>query len=217
MKKMTTGTKTRKPRAGNARRQALTLAALASLLACPAIGHAQTAPVSLGSSLLRYTDIGQADILLTAASIRQSNGNNLTGTIDQTLDTSSTDRTVYPIGTGNIADIEQSGSYIQANLVQNGNLNRLRVVQSGSNNSVSATQLGTGNVADLSQSGMENSLTIYQNGNGNLITATQVGNGTATLQEIGNNNVITMNQPLNGKIVSLTIIGNGQRITVPTQ
>lgn len=180
--------------------------------ALPLSSHAQ-----VGASLLQYSDIGQADILLTAASIRQSNGSNLVGSIEQTLDSSTTDRTVYPIGNGNIADLEQSGSYNSATISQDGNLNRIRVVQSGSNNTVNATQIGVGNVADLAQSGMENSLTIYQNGNGNLITATQMGNSTANLQEIGDNNVITLNQS-NGvqtlNVSNITLRGSGLRFTV---
>ncbi|MBV8124194.1 MAG: hypothetical protein JOY60_08175 [Burkholderiaceae bacterium] len=188
--------------------------ALAACAVLPLGAHAQVSP---GAALLKYTDIGQADILLTAASIIQSNGNNLVGSIDQTLDTSTTDRSLYPLGNGNIADVEQTGSYNSATIVQNGNLNQIRVIQSGSSNTVNATQIGVGNYADISQSGSGNTLTTYQNGTGNIITASQLGNSAATLQEIGDNNVITLNQ-LPGiqtlNVSNVTLRGSGLRFTV---
>ena len=58
------------------------------------------APAGAASDLLQYSDFGRADILLTAASIRQS-GDAQIARIDQITDASNTDRAIYPTGDGN--------------------------------------------------------------------------------------------------------------------
>jgi len=185
----------------------------AAVLICgPLTSHAQ----QIGD-LTRYSDFGQPDILLTAASIRQS-GDHHIGVIDQRTDISSTDRTLNPIGDGNIADLVQDGSYNEAYLSQTGNLNRIRVEQSGSynrteitqdgvantvdlkqdgfNNQATLTQIGTANTLDLQQTGANNYLISIQNGDSNSISFSQVGGNSAVLNQYGDHNTIIWKQEL---------------------
>jgi hypothetical protein len=187
----------------------LGLTGAVGFVAPPAYGQA----IPKAANLLRYTDIGQADILVTAASIRQS-GDHQTGSIDQKADVSTTDRGLYPVGQGNIADLVQDGSYNQAYLQQTGNLNRMRVVQDGVNNYVQATQIGVDNRLDLSQTGPENQLISHQEGTGNIITLSQAGGNVANLKEVGDRNEIHIKQVLGGAPVSIELIGSGLKVSI---
>jgi hypothetical protein len=163
--------------------------------------------------LLQYSDFGRADILLTAASIRQS-GDSQIARIDQTLDISGTDRSLYPTGSGNIADILQDGSSNQAYATQSGNLNRLRIEQRGSNNYVSSTQIGVGNTLDVTQTGLANTLLANQTGTGNSIVLTQAGGNSAILTETGDRNAINVQQIVGGPNISMNLVGSGLTVTI---
>ena len=157
------------------------------------------APAMAAVDLTEYSDFGQADILLTAASILQS-GDGHIALIDQTIDAG---------GTGNIAHVDQSGSTNLAYVTQIGDLNRARVVQSDSDNLVTITQHGIGNSIDVMQSGMGNQLSALQLGDGNVATITQTGGTSITFAEIGNNNILNISNPAVGVPVLVVINGNG--------
>ncbi len=157
------------------------------------------APAMAAVDLTEYSDFGQADILLTAATIRQS-GDDHIALIDQTIDAG---------GTGNIAQIDQSGANNQAYVTQTGDLNRARVVQFDSDNQVTITQTGIGNSIDVSQSGSGNVLNGLQRGDGNVATITQAGDTSITFAEIGNNNILNISNPAPGVPVLVFINGNG--------
>ena len=161
------------------------------------------APAMAAVDLTEYSDFGQADILLTAASIVQS-GDGHIALIDQTIDGG---------GIGNIAHVDQSGATNVAYVTQTGDLNRARVVQSDSDNLATITQTGIGNSIDVLQSGMGNQLNGLQQGDGNVATITQSGNSHITFAEIGNNNILNISQPSSGVPVAVFINGNGVTVT----
>ena len=174
-----------------------------------ALGIAFSAAPALGASdLLQYSDFGQPDILLSAATIRQS-GESQIAAISQNDDFSTTDRSVYPIGKGNIADILQNGGYNQAYVKQAGNLNRVRIDQNGNNNYVDVSQTGVANTLDVTQTGLANTLMSSQSGTGNSIYLTQAGGNLAKLTETGERNSISVRQIVGGPSVSINLVGSG--------
>jgi len=181
--------------------------------ACSA-AMAQVLAGDVGAQVLSYADFGRADILMSAAAIRQSDGSGSVARISQELDISSTDPLLNPSGHGNIADISQSGSGNRAVLSQRGDLNRARIVQNGSDNLVDASQAGVDNRLDVTQTGINNSLVARQNGNGNSLTLTQEGGNVANLTETGDNNTITVRQVEGGPSVSINVVGSGYSITI---
>jgi hypothetical protein len=167
----------------------------------------------MATNLRPLSDFGQADILLSAASIVQS-GSRQKARIDQVSDVTGTDRLLYPVGVGNIADIEQAGADNEAYVSQTGDLNRLRIVQDGLGNWVDALQLGVDNRLDVLQTGAFNVLNSHQEGVGNRITITQAGGNVADLTEVGNRNEISITQVPGGAPISLNLVGNDQRVTI---
>ena len=157
------------------------------------------APAMAAVDLTEYSDFGQADILLTAATIRQS-GDDHVALIDQTIEDG---------GTGNIAQIDQEGATNAAYVTQIGDLNRARVMQYDADNLVTITQEGIGNSIDVSQTGFGNVLSGLQRGEGNVATITQTGDSSITFFEIGNNNILNISNPAAGVPVSVYIQGNG--------
>ncbi len=160
------------------------------------------APAMAAVDLTEYSDFGQADILLTAATIRQSGGDHI-ALIDQTLDGD----------TGNIAQIDQEGGHNEAYVTQIGDLNRARVVQSDDDNIATITQEGIGNSIDVSQTGLGNVLNGVQRGNGNVANITQTGDSNVTFFEIGNDNIVNISNPVAGVPVQVFIVGNGVIVT----
>ncbi len=156
-------------------------------------------PAMAAVDLTEYSDFGQADILLTAATIRQS-GDDHVALIDQTIEDG---------GTGNIAQIDQEGGTNAAYVTQIGDLNRARVMQYDTDNLVTITQEGIGNSIDVSQTGFGNVLSGLQRGEGNVATITQTGDSSITFSEIGNNNILNISNPAAGVPVSVYIQGNG--------
>jgi len=155
-------------------------------------------PAMAAVDLTEYSDFGQADILLTAATIRQSDGSHI-ALIDQTLDGD----------TGNIAQVDQEGGHNEAYVTQIGDLNRARVVQSDDDNIATITQEGIGNSIDVSQTGFGNVLNGLQRGNNNVANITQTGDSHVTFYEIGNDNIVNINNPAAGVPVQVFIVGNG--------
>lgn len=176
--------------------------------------RAQVSAGDVGAQVLSYADFGRADILMSAAAIRQADGSGSVARISQELDILGTDPMLYPIGHGNIADLSQTGSGNRAFLSQRGDLNRARIVQTGNDNVVNATQAGVDNRLDVTQTGISNSLVASQNGNGNRITLTQEGGNVANLTETGDNNSITVQQVVGGPSVSINLVGSGYTITI---
>lgn len=170
-------------------------------------------PLALAADLTRYSDFGQADILLTAASIRQT-GDLQRARIDQVTDFTDTDRAIYPIGSGNIADIVQEGAGNQAYATQTGNLNRVRIQQSGVDNYVSSSQTGVDNRLDVTQTGLSNSLVSTQNGTGNSVSLNQAGGNQAIFNETGENNSITVRQIVGGPNLNINLVGSGLTVTI---
>ena len=165
--------------------------------------RAQVSAGDVGAQVLSYADFGRADILMSAAAIRQADGSGSVARISQELDISSTDPLLNPSGHGN-----------RAVLSQRGDLNRARIVQNGSDNLVDASQAGVDNRLDVTQTGINNSLVARQNGNGNRITLTQEGGNVANLTETGDNNSITVQQVVGGPSVSINLVGSGYTITI---
>jgi hypothetical protein len=174
----------------------------------------QSAMAQSGAQLLQYSDFGRPDILLTAASIRQSFGDNNVARIEQVTDITGTDRALYPVGDGNISDVVQSGSGNRSFLTQTGNLNRARIEQNGLDNRVDASQTGVGNRLDVLQTGLSNSLLASQIGVGNSITAGQSGGNQANLTETGDNNTITVKQVIGGPNLNINLVGSGFTVTI---
>lgn len=175
---------------------------------------AQTAlPAASVAELIASSDFGRADILLTAASIQQT-GHNIVGLIDQRQDISTTDRALYGVQGGNIAQIIQNGDDLDARIDQIGNLNRARIVQDGSGQIASAFQSGVANSVDIAQTGSGNLAITSQTGNGNLISLSQAGGNLAMLTEVGDRNQIRVQQVVGGAPVSLTLTGNDRVVTI---
>lgn len=165
------------------------------------------------ADLRRYSDFGQADIFLTAASITQS-GDTQTALIDQKTDIAGTDRALFPIGNGNIADVSQDGGYDETYARQTGNLNRIRIQQDGFYNYVEATQNGVGNSLDVVQTGAENRLTSNQDGFGNTVYLRQAGGNLATFNEVGDNNSISVTQVVGGPALNINLVGSGLKVNI---
>jgi len=159
-------------------------------------------PAMAAVDLTEYSDFGQPDILLTAATIRQG-GDDHMALIDQTNDG----------GIGNIAQIDQEGTANQAYVYQIGDLNRARVAQYDSDNRVTITQEGIGNSIDVSQTGDGNVLNGLQRGEGNVANITQTGDSNITFFEIGNNNILNISNPAAGVPVQVYIQGDGVTVT----
>ncbi len=159
-------------------------------------------PARAWVDLTEYSDFGQSDILLTAATIRQSGDDHL-ALIDQTNDG----------GIGNIAQVDQEGATNAAYVTQIGDLNRARVVQYDSDNMVTITQEGIGNSIDVSQTGYGNVLNGLQRGDGNVANITQSGDSSITFFEIGNNNILNISNPAAGVPVQVYIQGDGVTVT----
>lgn len=160
-------------------------------------------PAAAAVDLAEYSDFGMADVLLTAATIRQS-GNDHRAMIDQTADIG---------GTGNIAQIDQSGDGHVAYVTQVGDLNRARVLQSDSYNEAYVTQTGIGNSIDIVQSGSGNWLSAQQVGNGNVANVIQAGDSRISFAQIGDNNTINISPSSTGVPVVIAITGNGVTVT----
>ena len=159
-------------------------------------------PAMAAVDLTEYSDFGQSDILLTAATIRQS-GDDHMALIDQTNDG----------GTGNIAQVDQDGATNAAYVTQIGDLNRARVAQYDSDNMVTINQEGIGNSIDVSQTGYGNVLNGLQRGDGNVANITQTGDSNITFFEIGNNNILNISNSAAGVPVQVYIQGDGVTVT----
>jgi len=162
-----------------------------------------SSPAAAAVDLAQYSDFGMADVLLTAATIRQS-GNDHRAMIDQTA---------YTGATGNIAQIEQTGAMHVAFVTQVGDLNRARVVQSDSGNEAHVSQTGIGNSIDIWQSGTGNWLSAQQVGNGNVANIVQPGDSRISFSQIGNNNTVNLLQPSTAVPMFIAITGNGMTVT----
>jgi hypothetical protein len=162
-----------------------------------------TNPANAAVDLSQYADFGAADLLLTAATIRQT-GNDHRAMIDQTA---------YPGAAGNLALIDQAGDTHVALVTQVGDLNRARVQQSDSRNEAHVTQTGIGNSIDIWQSGVGNWLSGQQVGNGNVANIVQSGESRISFSQIGNNNTVNLMQPSTGAPVVISITGNGVTVT----
>lgn len=175
-------------------------------------GSAQTTGYS--DLAMRYSDFGKPEIARNEALVAQMGSANH----------ANLDQQVGVGGTGNYAQVEQTGASNAVMLNQYGSANRARIVQVGSFNDASVEQYNARNSLDLSQTGTGNRVTMRQTGDSaiainqagdyNVIDAPQMQPGVSgSISETGNYNSVTVSPGYSGPRIAVDLHG-GFAVTV---
>ena len=139
--------------------------------------------------------------------------------IDQTIGSANNTITAAQKGSGNLIEMQITGTSNQVASTQGYTLNSLNVpiesVVAGTNNFSLSTVSGNNNTVLSQQNGNNNSIISGVTGNYNTVSATQVGNANQSFVTVtGNSNRASINQQGNNNLSATNSQGNGNNITV---
>jgi hypothetical protein len=139
--------------------------------------------------------------------------------IDQILGSANNSITAAQKGSGNLIEMQITGSSNKVAATQGYTLNSLNVpvesVVASTNNFSLSTVSGNNNTVLSQQNGNNNSIISGVTGNYNTVGATQVGNSNQSYNIItGNNNTTSINQQGNNNLSATNSQGNGNNVTV---
>jgi hypothetical protein len=139
--------------------------------------------------------------------------------IDQTLGSANNTITAAQKGSGNLIEMQVTGTSNQIAATQGYKLNSLNVpveaAMVSTNNFSQTTVNGNNNTALSQQNGNNNSSLLNISGNYNSVNTTQAGNANQSFVTVtGNSNTTSINQQGNNNLSATNSQGNGNNITV---